>query len=176
MAVKANTAPPDHFGSSAGPIFIFFITLLLIWARPRRSAKADDRKRTLTVSARCRGRGLLMRQECVSGLVVCERSTTEGLLLSGNKDMIKSCLETDATRERLKNRFGCFFVVPFQSGEGLPLSCPPARSNCVTDISYTRFLTSVHLTIQPARRYRAPRRAFPTPRGSVPDARHVRPG
>lgn len=119
MAVKANTAPPTTLAPALAQFFFFFfITLLLIWVRPRRSAKAGDRKPTLTVSARCRGRGLLMRHECVSGPVVCERGTTEGLLLSGNKDMIRSCLETDATPERLKKQIQLFLCGPFSIRRG----------------------------------------------------------
>lgn len=49
-----------------------------------------------------------MRRERLSGHVACERYTAEGMVLSGNKDTIKTYLEGDA---RLKNRFSwvCFF-------------------------------------------------------------------
>lgn len=71
-----------------------------------------------------------------------ERGMADGLVLSGNKNAIKSYLEGDARHTRgWKNRFSCFFLLhPFSIRRGPLLSCPLARWNCVTDISNTRFL------------------------------------
>lgn len=174
MAVKANTAPPTTLAPVLARFFFYHTSHLGASSSPRQSRRQKANANSLCQVSRSGSTDAT--RVCVRSCCVCERSTTEGLVLSGNKDMIKSCLETDATRERLKNRFSCFFWSLFNQARGLLLSGAPARCNCVTDISYTRFLTSVHLTIQPARRYRTPRPAFPTPQGSVPDAHLVRPG
>lgn len=96
IAVKANTSPPPT-------------TLAHTTSRLNLFSNADDRKLTLTVSARCHGWGFPMRHARLSGPVVRERGMADGLLLSGNKNAIKSYLEGDARHTRgWKNRFSCF--------------------------------------------------------------------
>lgn len=60
------------------------------------------------------------------------------------------------------SRCSCFCPI-FNQAAGSLLSCPLAHWNCVTDISYTRFLTSVHRRIQPAPTARRFHTNAPTP-------------
>lgn len=61
-----------------------------------------------------------------------------------------------------KSRCSCFCPI-FNQAAGSLLSCPLAHWNCVTDISYTRFLTSVHRRIQPAQPHGASTQMLPPP-------------
>lgn len=136
IAVKANTVPPPTTLAPALNTFCYHTT-----CRLNVFSNADDRKLTLTVSARCCGWGFPMQHARLSGPVVRERGMADGLVLSGNKNAIKSYLEGDAGHMRgWKNRLLFFFLHPFSIRRGPLLSCPLASWNCVTDISNTRFL------------------------------------
>lgn len=135
--------------------------------RVHRDVATEAQQPPLKVFGR-RSPALLLRDERVlSRPVVCTGSTREDLIAGANRDVVRLYLKSgarhqsdpsDGQNSRCSCLFFCLFFFLIQFSIRQPnslLSRPLAHWNGVTDISYTRFLTSVHRGIQPAQAHAA---------------------